>query len=348
MIRLALADQAHHPPIHEEIARAVESAAAAADFACERLRDPGREGEFDVVLMLGHPQFYPAFLRQRGATRRLCWYGENLPPAAASPAQALLRRLPSARMLDVAHDIGGRATASRTRRWILAARERAAIEREWGRNVRRLRAARRWVDELVVTSSCRSNGARLAGWHARWVPFGYQAEVYGPLVPPETPRDIDVLFIGRDVFARGRRARWLAEFKRRSHSSFSLTVVDAGLYGSERQALLARTKVVLDINRVPGNPAGLRYVMATAGGAAMVSEASDDDWLPDGGASVVEAPVDELHAAVERLLEDEERRRELVNAGQRILGDELAMTTCLRRVVMGAGYPGRPPRIAAR
>lgn len=332
-LRLAIADE-HQYPLHEELIAAVNAASNEAGMSSERLTDPAREAEFDVLLLLGYPGFYPTFLRSPKAARRICWYGENLPLWPASVAESILRALPSARMLDLAHDTVGRIAGRRAREGILRWREKAAAERELGRNLAGLSRAHDWFDELVVPSGNRVIGARLAGWPARHVPFGYHPQMCGPLAPPgSVGRDVDVLFLGRDVVARGQRARWLEQFKTQIGGRANVVVVDGGLYGAERHALLARTRIVVDIHRVPFNSTGLRFLLVTAGGAALVNEETFDDWLPRPEEHVVEAPRDELAGAVLSLLADEDRRRRLANASQELLRTELSMGACLERVL---------------
>ncbi|HYI22907.1 MAG TPA: hypothetical protein VEX62_09760 [Candidatus Limnocylindrales bacterium] len=332
-MRLAIADENQHP-LHDELISSVAAAATETGLDARRLSDPAREGEFDVLLMLGSAHAYPSFLAAPHRTRRICWYGENLPAFRASSVERIARALPSARLLDLVHDTVGRLAGPKTRDRILRLREQAAVEREWGRNARELSRAHAWFDELVVSSRNRVAGAALVGWQARQVAFGYHAAMFGPLVAAsEGDRDIDVLFLGRDVAARGRRARWLDDFKRRLGPEPRVVVVDGGLYGAERHALVRRARVMVDIHRVPNNSTGLRYLIGAAAGVALVSETSSDDWLPRPHEHVVEVSRSSLVDAVRTLLGDETRRIRLVEASQNLLRGELSMAVSLERVL---------------
>lgn len=332
-MRVAIADE-HQHPLHEELIAAVVAGATEAGITIERLGNPAQESRFDVLLLLGHPHFYPSFVAARKGTRRICWYGENLPRNPPTAAQRVVRALPSARLLDLVHDTAGRVAGANARDRIMRWREDAAVERELGRNVRELRRARGALDELVVVSGNRRGGAALIGWTTRTVPFGYHRQMCGTLTPADSgTRDIDVLFLGRDVHARGRRARWLESFREQLGRGPNLVVVEGGVYGADRHALLARTRVVVDIHRVPFNSTGMRFLIATAGGAALVNEASEDDWLPRRDEHVIEVPRPQLAGAVTALLSDEPRRRVLVDASQELLRTELAMSSCVRRVI---------------
>ena len=332
-LRIALADE-NQPELHEELIAAAHAAATESGFSCERLTDPSRERDFDVLLLMGYPEFYPSFLRSPKQTRRISWYGENLPTRSASPIEAIARAIPSARLLDLVHDTVGRVAGGAARNRLLRWREWAAVERELGRNVRGLRRAHGWIDELVVASPNRVIGARLCGWTATSTPFGYHPAFCGPIVPPETGgRDIDVLFLGRDINARGRRARWLADFRSALDDRYRLVIVDHGLYGEERHDLLARARVMVDIHRVPQNSTGLRFLLATTSGVAVVDERTGDEWLRHPEDCVVEVPTEGIAEAVRNLLDDEDRRRRLVNVGQGLLRTELAMVNCLASVL---------------
>ncbi len=332
-MRLAIADENQHQ-LHDELISAAGAAAAEMGIDGDRLSDPAREDEYDALLMLGSAHSYPSFQAAPHRARRICWYGENLPNTRATALERIARALPSARLLDVVHDTVGRLAGPKTRDRILRLREQAAVEREWGRNARELSRANAWFDELVVSSRNRVTGAALVGWQARQVPFGYHAEMFGQLVAAsEGERDIDVLFLGRDVAARGRRARWLEDFKRRLGSEPRVVVVDGGLYGADRHSLVRRARVMVDIHRVPDNSTGLRYLIGTAAGVALVTETSSDEWLPRPDEHVVEVPRSSLVDAVRGLLADEPRRSRLVEAGQHLLRGELSMATCLARAL---------------
>lgn len=337
-MRLGVADQQHNV-LFGELLDAIEAAGARLGIELQRMSDPAREAEYDLLLMVGYPYLYPAFHEHARRTRRVLWFAEHLsgsPPGLTSRA---LRALPSARILDVAHDTVGRVTGSRARGTILRWRERAALERIWGANVTHLRRAHSVVDELVVTSRDVVHAARLAGWtSARHVPFGYHEAMAGALVPADSAgRDIDVLVLARDVDARIRRARVLRDFYAQLPDAVSVEVVDRGLYGADRHRLLARARVVLDIHRLPGNIGGIRFVLASAAGAAVVTEGSPDEPMAGSPAALVRAPTTDLADAVVALLRDEDRRRALVAAAQDQLSGEMSMEASLMRLIDGGG-----------
>jgi glycosyltransferase involved in cell wall biosynthesis len=148
----------------------------------------------------------------------------------------------------------------------------------------------------------------LLGKEATFVKLGYVPQL--TQIRPHDHQDIDVLFYGsmnarrRTVLDRLRAAGFVA------HHAF-------GVYGSERDDLIARSKIVLNIHHYePGAFEVVRVSYLLANRKAVVTEANpgemvDEDLL--GG--MVAAPYDELHEACAALLADERRRRELEHAG---------------------------------
>jgi hypothetical protein len=329
-LRIGYAEPPPHP-LHDGIGRALDAAAVEIGLDWQHFRDAGRESAFDAVLLMADPRDYRWLTQKRAQSRRILWTGENLPRSRPGLRQRLLRALPSPSLVDAVDSTAGRLVGPSGRRRMALWREEAAAERELGRNIRELRGVRGKVQQVVVTSENRRAGARLAGFDARTVPLGYHEAWCGPIVPPDAGRrDIDVLFIGRDVTGHNRRARLLAEL---AGQSVRPLIVDRDLYGEERSALVARARIVLDLFRVPGNATGFRFLIATAGGAALVAEECGDTWAGGMDACMAEVPQQKLARTVQALLADEERRRTLVTAGQALLHNELSMAHALQRVI---------------
>jgi hypothetical protein len=152
--------------------------------------------------------------------------------------------------------------------------------------------------------------ARL-GIEARHVPLGYAA----PLTRIERAlkQDIDVLFYG-EVTAR--RAAVLEQFRDTGLNVVAVTDV----YGSERDALIARAKVVLNIHRDDDVRAleTPRVFYLLANRKAVVSEAKPGvDMEPDLQACIVVAPHADLVSACVALVQDARRRTALEEAAFR-------------------------------
>jgi hypothetical protein len=106
-----------------------------------------------------------------------------------------------------------------------------------------------------------------------------------------------------------------------------------GVWGTERADLLRRSRVVVNVARVPGDFIGVRLVLVIAAGAVVVSEPMTDPFPFVAGVHFVEAPLEGLLAAARELEADEPRRRRIAEAGQRLLVGELSMEHCLGRAL---------------
>jgi hypothetical protein len=191
-----------------------------------------------------------------------------------------------------------------------------------------------FVDRVVVTSRDRGQILGDQGLDARVVPFGYHPSEAGPIVAPgEGERDIAVTVVGNGLTApRSRRARILARLVP-SIGRLGPVVMVEGVWGPARDAILRRTRVVLDVQNAAGNFGGLRFITTLAAGAVLVTDTIDDPFPFEPGVDHLEAPVDGLVEAIAALLDDEPRRLAMVAAGQgRLLGD-LSMRCSLERVL---------------
>jgi hypothetical protein len=86
--------------------------------------------------------------------------------------------------------------------------------------------------------------------------------------------------------------------------------------------LLNRTKILLNFPRRPGLLSGMRMVLGMANGALVIGEPV---YMPspfEPGRHYVEAPIDEIPAAVERWLEDEPGRLAMTEEARRFVTEE--------------------------
>jgi hypothetical protein len=198
------------------------------------------------------------------------------------------------------------------------------------RNALDLDRAARFCDELVVTNRVAAATLARRGLSASVVPWGYSAAMAGEILPPAMgDRDLAIVALGRtDAWVAWRRR----ELARLVASEPQLTVAE-NVWGPERNALLRRSRVVLNIQRVQGNFVGLRLLLALAAGAIVVTEPMTDPYPFVPGIHYVEAPLDRLLDETRALLADEKRRRRIAEAGQALFSDELTMVNSLRRVL---------------
>ncbi len=192
--------------------------------------------------------------------------------------------------------------------------------------------------DLVVTSHDRAAVLSGHGLTARVVPFGYHAALAGPMTPPETGlRDVAIVSLGA-TSPHLRRGLLLERFAANHHGGPPLLPLD-GVWGDERSRILRRSRVLLDVHRIPGTFIGIRLILALAAGVAVVTEPMADGRPFVAGVTHLEVPADELLETARVLVADEDRRRSLVVAGQALLAGRLRLTDALLAVIASPGMP---------
>jgi hypothetical protein len=166
---------------------------------------------------------------------------------------------------------------------------------------------------------------RLEHQRRQVVPVGYAPVL--SRIPRATKQDIDVLFYGsvnerRQKILLGLREAGLA------------VAAPFGLYGAERDALIARSKVLVNIHSSPSKiieMVRISYLLANR--KAVVTELDDETEAPlDIRDSVVGAPYDGLIDACKRLVADADARQDLEDRGYAAF-QKHDMTAILRRAI---------------
>jgi hypothetical protein len=150
---------------------------------------------------------------------------------------------------------------------------------------------------------------RRSGCQARHVPVGYAPLLTRIARPPL--QDIDVLFYG-DISAR--RALILDRLRETGVN----VVVASDLYGAERDALIARAKVVLNIHNHDGIKAleTPRVFYLLSNRKAVVTEVKEHvEIAPDLRCAMALSPYESLVQTCVDLVADEKRRAMLEQAG---------------------------------
>jgi hypothetical protein len=310
----------------------VQSAlAAAGDLGLEaRLVRPGEDqARLGVLLGIGYQRGFAPVFRVRQCCPRILWVGEPLRPAGES-GRGALATLAQSRAMEVLRFPLRPLRHCPLPRPLARMRARAVVERERARNTRDLQELAGRVDCVVVTSGDRQ--AMLAGnaVSSEVVPYGYEPAVAGPLASPgDGPRDLPIVSLA----TLDPRIAWRRAIVERQFADEPGLTVATDVWGPERNALLRRARVVLNVQRVPGDFLGIRMILALAAGAVLVTEPMTDPRPFVPGVHYVEAPLERLLAEARALLADEPRRRRIAEAGQALLVEELTMTRSLVRVL---------------
>ncbi len=162
-------------------------------------------------------------------------------------------------------------------------------------------------------------GANVATWNSLWpkhaiklVPIGY-APILTRITSAEV-QDIDVLIYGA---VGEQRLAVFASLGRLVNGGLS-TVFASGLYGAGRDGLIARSKIVLNVNNIPRSKifeiVRVSYLLANA--KAVVADVHPDSYIEEDLANgVIFVPTAMIAQTCQELLDDAERRTRLERQG---------------------------------
>jgi SAM-dependent methyltransferase len=140
------------------------------------------------------------------------------------------------------------------------------------------------------------------------VPLAYVPEL--SRIPASKAQDIDVLFYGSLNDRRSRILQALKDSGVKVHAAF-------GVYGKERDELISRSKIVLNVHFYSAKifeTVRVSYLLANS--KAVVSECSAETEIEPGlGDAVLGLPYDSLVEGCGSLLRDEEKRHQLETRG---------------------------------
>lgn len=185
-----------------------------------------------------------------------------------------------------------------------------------------------WIDHLFTSTVPKKEFLENIGIDAKFVPVGYHP-LWGEI--PETKRDIDILFIGRPMHKT--RFSILRDVKHMlSLRGINLVTIDYGCYGQQRTNILNRTKIVLDLIRVPWEMPLMRLLMSMSCGALVVS-----NWLgnpdPFSRKHLVQVDTKDIVKAVIYYLEHENERQIIVDDAYQFVTQEATMKNSISKII---------------
>jgi Glycosyl transferases group 1 len=268
-----------------------------------------------LLFVAGNPRAYKGTLALLAATARggrpttIVWHTEPLP----MPRAAGLRREPLT-LRELAK---------------VALRDRRINDHYSNARYLKALAGEGAIDVFAVATHAYQAYLAEQGVDVAFVPLGYHP-AFGTLL--ERERDIDVLFLGD--FRLRRRRRILRGLRREGIDVLTLgDYTDPSLWGEGRTELMNRTKIALNIPRLEGHLPDMRFVVAMATGALLVSEPV---YLPDpyvAGRHYVECPTDDLADTIRRLLADTSPRRQITLEAHRFVTTELTLEGSYTRLL---------------
>jgi hypothetical protein len=152
----------------------------------------------------------------------------------------------------------------------------------------------------------------------------------------ELQRDNPVLWLGK--LATGRRETLLRDVEGQLASrGIDMLVVDGVqhpyVFGQERTHLLNRTKIVLNLLRTPWDNHSLRFFLAAANKALIVSEPTYPHVPFEPGVHLVTAPPHRLAATIARYLQDDAARATITDRAYELVTRELTMKQSAQRIL---------------
>jgi len=185
-----------------------------------------------------------------------------------------------------------------------------------------------WFDACFASVQPRVEFLRRRGIAAEMLPFGYHPNWGRDL---RLQRDIDVLFLGR--IAPGPRGEVLRRLQAELAARGRTLTFVRGVRGAEREHVLNRARIMVNLLRMPHDLAGMRVLMGIACGALVVSEHADATgaFLP-GKHFVMTAP-DRLAEKIDYFLAHEEERQKIAAEGYRFVTQELTLAKGLGRIL---------------
>lgn len=136
-----------------------------------------------------------------------------------------------------------------------------------------------------------------------------------PQNDPEVERDVPVLWLGK--IGSSRRGQLLNQLRVELRArGVEMMVIDGVehpyVFGPERDLLLRRTKIVLNLLRAWWDDNSLRYILAAQKKALIITEPTLPHTAFKPGEHLVVAPLDKMADTILYYLDHEEERREIV------------------------------------
>jgi len=276
----------------------------------------GEPANCNILWIQGNANWFPKTCRslvQRASSKRpftLIWHSEPLPMprSAGLPAPKLsLRELVKILLRD------RRATDIYT-------------------NASRLRrlANQGLPDLLVVSTLNRQEFLAEQGIPSHWVPLGYHPSRSGKWLGLN--RDIDVLFLG--TMNVPRRRRIVRHLRQRGMPVETRgDWFDPNCWGEPRTQLLNRTRILLNLQRYPGELSGSRLILGMANKALVISEpiCLPAPYIP--GKHFIEAKVDEMPEVIHHYLAHPEACEPVIEEGFRLVTQEVTLERSVAKIL---------------
>jgi len=185
------------------------------------------------------------------------------------------------------------------------------------------------IDYVFTSTIPRTQTLKTIGIDAGFVPVGYHPS-WGSKLSLE--RDIDVLFIG-SLRSKRRRSILKNVENKLSAKGIKLLIINKGCYGQQRTALLNRTRIVLDIPKIPWEMPGMRLLMSISCGALLICDYVEETAPYKPGIHFVRAKSTELPDVICHYIKNENQRQEIVDSAYKFVTEELTLINSVSKIM---------------
>lgn len=187
-----------------------------------------------------------------------------------------------------------------------------------------------WIDLVCVTTKQRHYLLKELGMDPVFMSVGQQKDFGRDL---GVPRDTDVLFIGRIKKNKDRARRMKQMISKIRAKGYTVEVHTKGLYGNRRTEVLNRTRIILNIHKFSWDTPWMRWFLADANGALVVSEALSvpEPLIP--GEHFLSGKLEELPELIEKVLNDETRRLKMVKSCRKRINETMTLELSVDRLL---------------
>lgn len=357
-------------PGYDEIGAMVTKSIKARGIDCESFQDGEQEAmEAELLLLIGTGSRFPKFaeMAQRYEHRRpttVVWHLQPLPPPLLTDrASKLGERIRHGQWEDLLGTWAKRITNVAPARGgmqqmvqrLLSLQLRAEFSRIGGPEygdvgwsdfctifdeadwlVKTFAEPRCWVDAVACSTPTRAAFLKQCGIAATFVPLGFHSD-WGQIGTVE--RDIDVLFIGETNAG----TRWsLVPDVLRQLRLWGYRTREVNLFpcGGERTSLLQRSKIVLNVLRLPWEFPGPRLFAGAACGALIVSNEAVQNEPFVAGLHFVRSPRLRMAESIHWFLAHEEERKRRAARALQSMSADLPLSKSIDGLLLTAGSAG--------
>ena len=182
-----------------------------------------------------------------------------------------------------------------------------------------------WLSHVVTSTEEKCQYLESHGIDAKFLPVGQQSFFGEDL---QRSRDIDVLFIG-SLKSKRRRLQLDQLMSRLAAYGLTTYIPDEPVWGEARTKLVNRVKILLHIHNFEWDTPWMRWNLAAANGAAVASPPLSVPFPMRPNIDYLSASYEELPDAIHALVQDENRRQQMVVACQTTISEHMTSARSL-------------------